>query len=444
VFGKTNCSVLKNIRIYTSEDIQRYLKGQLSPEEMHALEMAALEDSLLSDAIEGVEISLQKQGSEKLEQDLSQLRRRLLDRTGHRKKSFPLLSSWNRVGVAACFLILIGAGVITYYYLLVRPASHPAIAIENEKITKPASPSAGSADSTFGMTETAKTETHLADSARPGKSVTRNSRQIPHSISLHNNSLSRYKEDTLKQDDLATISVPNTPSPASKTKAVDFLEKEKKNKNESEAVAGRPESGSLPAAEQLTNKSYFKGKVIDPDNRPIIAASVFLNGLDTRTLTDVNGAFFIYLPKTADSMVNITINSYGYRPASLAIKNNNAAGNIIRLQPADSFQSRMALNENAVLIAEKKGLNYLVPAIGWAEYQHYLDRNKKITSSDSVIRGIEIISFGLSRKKTPDSFKVEKSLSPSHDAEVIRLIKEGPPWKLLKSKKARARVAVSF
>ncbi|HEV3249369.1 MAG TPA: hypothetical protein VGZ71_00345, partial [Puia sp.] len=140
----------------------------------------------------------------------------------------------------------------------------------------------------------------------------------------------------------------------------------------------------------------------------------------------------------------ITINSFGYRPASMAIKNNNASGNIIRLQPADSFQSRMALNENAVTIAEKKGLNYLVPAIGWAEYQHYLDRNKKITSSDSLIRGIEIISFGLSRKKTPDSFKVEKSLSPSHDAELIRLIKEGPPWKLLKGKKARARVAVSF
>ena len=45
---------------YSAQDIQRYLKGQMSPEEMHAIETAALDDPFLADAIEGYELALEK------------------------------------------------------------------------------------------------------------------------------------------------------------------------------------------------------------------------------------------------------------------------------------------------------------------------------------------------------------------------------------------------
>ena len=47
---------------YSAQDIQRYLKGQMSPEEMHAIETAALDDPFLADAIEGYELALEKKG----------------------------------------------------------------------------------------------------------------------------------------------------------------------------------------------------------------------------------------------------------------------------------------------------------------------------------------------------------------------------------------------
>jgi hypothetical protein len=39
---------------YSAADIEKYLKGELSPREMHDLENAALEDPFLADALDGM------------------------------------------------------------------------------------------------------------------------------------------------------------------------------------------------------------------------------------------------------------------------------------------------------------------------------------------------------------------------------------------------------
>ena len=55
---------------WSDSDLQRYLKGELSPREMHALEKAALDDPFLSDALEGL-------ATPHPETDLSELKARL-------------------------------------------------------------------------------------------------------------------------------------------------------------------------------------------------------------------------------------------------------------------------------------------------------------------------------------------------------------------------------
>ena len=49
--------------VYTAADIQKYLTGQMSNAEMHAIEKAAMEDPLLAEAIEGYEGMDQKDWS---------------------------------------------------------------------------------------------------------------------------------------------------------------------------------------------------------------------------------------------------------------------------------------------------------------------------------------------------------------------------------------------
>ena len=52
--------------IYTAEDIKRYITGAMPPEEMHAIEMASLDDPLLAEAMEGYELMEQKDWSKEL------------------------------------------------------------------------------------------------------------------------------------------------------------------------------------------------------------------------------------------------------------------------------------------------------------------------------------------------------------------------------------------
>src|SRR5215470_15444588 len=67
--------------IYSAEDIQRYWKGQLSPQEMHAMEKAALDDPFLADAMEGYGLALEEHDAQKLSSQLDEARLQLEEQT---------------------------------------------------------------------------------------------------------------------------------------------------------------------------------------------------------------------------------------------------------------------------------------------------------------------------------------------------------------------------
>ena len=85
-----------------------------------------------------------------------------------------------------------------------------------------------------------------------------------------------------------------------------------------------------------------------------------------------------------------------------------------------------------------------VPAEGWPAYTHYLESNKRSSTIDTTIRGYESISFIVNKKGELSHFKVERSLSPAHDSLAVRLVREGPSWKLLKGKREKARVILTW
>ncbi|MFB2119344.1 hypothetical protein [Parapedobacter sp. 2B3] len=82
--------------------IQRYLKGELSRDEMYDLEREALDDPLLQDAIDGYR--LRKDVSHR---QLSLLQQRLADRIeGQAKERNAFFFGWQRLGVAATACVL--------------------------------------------------------------------------------------------------------------------------------------------------------------------------------------------------------------------------------------------------------------------------------------------------------------------------------------------------
>lgn len=70
------------------------------------------------------------------------------------------------------------------------------------------------------------------------------------------------------------------------------------------------------------------------------------------------------------------------------------------------------------------------PVEGWAAFQSYLSKNLNAPSGKSAgLHGKVTVSFLISKTGKPYDFKVERSLHPDYDAEVIRVLKEGPTWR---------------
>ncbi len=102
----------KNITHYNTTDIQNYLQGKLSSQEMHAIEKAALDDPFLADAIEGQQNNIQNFDSDAIE-----LRKRLQERAQEKNKAVIIpFKLWQRV--AAIAIILIGSTYLVFNFFI--------------------------------------------------------------------------------------------------------------------------------------------------------------------------------------------------------------------------------------------------------------------------------------------------------------------------------------
>jgi hypothetical protein len=90
---------------YTAADLRRYLNGEMSSDEMYALEKQALEDPFLADAIEGYN----SMSTEAIETDLATLKGQLAEKSAATGESAKVVVMhpptrrfpWLKLGVAA-------------------------------------------------------------------------------------------------------------------------------------------------------------------------------------------------------------------------------------------------------------------------------------------------------------------------------------------------------
>jgi hypothetical protein len=202
----------------------------------------------------------------------------------------------------------------------------------------------------------------------------------------------------------------------------------------------------------------FSGRVVDNNNRPLAGALLSVNGyFNVGAKTDNYGNYRFRMRPT-DSTQKMTIAMNGYKLASVSLNTNTPGNNVYQLQP-----SSPQLNEVVVTGFGNKRTETLAaaplddnnerldsiwirvyPVIGKLAYEQYLDSAKKALRPDSAVHGQERVSFQVDQKGLISEFKIEQSLSPTHDAGVIRMINGGPAWKLLRGKKARALVILNF
>jgi len=454
----------KHIPTFTASDIEKYLSGELSAPEMHALERAALDDPFLADALDGIALHRKMPQQPVFSEDMAQLRGKLQDKVKDREKRqgrvIPLGMRY-----AAAVILLVGLGITAYYTLSNKRLAEAPVAMMEHKPAAPViRPDTTPAAAAPVMKDTAITRSIV--STRPPAQTLKKEQQVMPVDNAGAADAARVPEKAKKEEEDQAVqaegrAVAKTPlgNVALDTMKLHFdtLSYASNYDHEITArLAKKAADKNVPGVSGSTagNLLVFSGKVTDIHNRPLPGAFLSLkNNANIYATTDRNGNFNLRLNKT-DTNAAVVVNYVGYEIATMALNTENTKGNIIQLQPQAAslnevtivgYGSRRKELMRQNIDAPQKALSTLaVPADGWPAYKAYLESNKSSVSLDSTLRGDETISFIVDRAGKLSSFKVEQSISPAHDSVVTRIVREGPAWRLLSGKKARARVILTY
>jgi hypothetical protein len=460
----------KQIKSYSEADIRDYLEGKLSPAQMHALEKAAMDDPFLADAIEGIGLS-REEGSASFGSATDDLKKRLAERIRKEEKNrvLPFIVRWR---VAASVVLIAGAGISSYFLLIRKPETKPDMSLVREKdlpadeLSRKDHPASSEAKvDTVSRADLSKISAAGADTvsvafndkSSPPRRVLRKEESAPSYPAKVTPGAEPLSPAITEPKEISAF----VPAEKDKTATRPAPETALQGKVSGVAVRGAAsfnnrQQSPNPSREKEKQSPFIEGVVTDSNAVPVSNATVVLEHTGEAVTTDPNGRFRIRtdLP---DSSQDIRVNAIGYQPVSVSIDPSKTNDRLIRLFPVSDALAEVVVvgyggrkkessevEENSVPERRSSNAQRAEPVVGWPAYNDYIRKNKKINSADSVLKGIEIVSFLVDKKGNLSSFRIEKSVSPQHDAAVIRLIREGPPWKLIKGKRYRCRLSVDF
>jgi hypothetical protein len=433
----------KNIKHFSTADIQNYVAGKLSAAEMHAIEKAALEDPFLADAIEGMENSIQQRGSSSLNVDINDLQRRLSNRINEKRKIRVIAFNHLWWQAAAALIVLIGMGTLTYTYFNKSNFSNKNIAQAKEKNVATDSVSYKK-DTSVIQSKPQSLANANADVAANEIKIKKKEEQKIRRASVKLNLAPKEKmADTISDDKDVAASISSTAiqNKSFKTDSGQAFNEAKKRKVVKD----------IESFDKSNNANEFVGRVVDANSQPISGAYVNIANQNNATITDNKGMFKLNT-SNADSIVKINVSSVGFETTKAILSNDNdIANNTINLRSKTSSLNEVVVTgararkkTDAKNIASDATFKNAEPVIGWKKYKEYLDKNKHLSGDSIGLRIIEIVSFTIKKNGKLSNFNIEQSYDDDFDDEAIRLIKNGPAWKLLKNKKARATLTIEF
>lgn len=429
-----------------NHDIEKYLRGELSSSEMHALEKKALDDPFLADALEGIESVSQTDVSDDIQQLKAAVQKRVKEDD---EKVIPL---WLLVGrIAAGLLVLVISGYVVLN--LLSDDKHPDNLALNKPIAEPKATPAptetpeSKAESTVGSTPK---EERLAERA---KHSTITSRPANDDAPLSEPTLSKEditsqapekEERVLDQEIVATndyAKLDSTMVQKDVTTVEPVVEQgwvanDRKSKKAADTYGySTPSAVQRSAVTKTENKrlpaTVVHGTVRDENNEPLPGVNVMIKGSNNGVVTDVDGTYQIPLD---DTNAELVFSFIGMNPVDVPVSNNEAID--IKMEEDVSQLSEVVVVGYASvqdgLDREKEPNIYQLaePAGGRKAFKKYLVDNMRYpeTAIENKIQGKVTIQFTVQQSGTVNDFKVIKGLGYGCDEEVIRLIRQGPKW----------------
>lgn len=448
---------------YTESDIRNYLNGNLSRDQMHAIEKAALDDPFLADAIEGMQEASDSYGAEIVHENLSTAKKKLEERIKERRTGLVIPIFWKRAAIAAVLVIIAG----TWLYTSIRNADEQKenLAIDQKKQDSPITLKDSTTTSINPSKQTEATENfEPVEADKKSKSANEVSESSKDRVSavregdLANREVEEPKnEKSEKLPSKEIVASPKAPvtaaAPESKSVQTDRERKENSKQDDLLEMSANDEAKkAAPGRSQgliMKPAEYINLKVVDSNNFPIANASVTDLEKKKTYLTDQNGN--LKLPKS-DTVIDASIASVGYQTKQIQIKS-EVELNKIQLSPDKrlsevvviGYGNQTAKKKETVKLsrrAPKVMVQDAEPVIGWVEYNKYIDSAKSTITA--TVSGDVVISFLVNKSGESSSYKVEQSVSEQQDLAAMEIVKAGSAWRLLKGKKQRVYVLIRF
>jgi TonB family protein len=458
-------------------DIEKYLRGELTPAQMHALEKKALDDPFLADALEGA----QQLPPESFLEDISALQQSIHSRI-QKKNTSPWLYGWR---IAAGLLLL---AVSAYLIIFIANRSDKApenLALTEKKELMQLSPeedasSAGDSVGEDGFARTAPegrddvagpvqqeqkkkqdaSATTPVESRRESQEPVGPLAEAPQEIdetevAADELALSKEVEETLQaakpQEKIAEATPKDLLPPV-----VSRDEEQSRQKALRSATQAPPDDAAAGKADKTAGYAYtlnrrvVRGKVsFSDDGTALPGVNVMVTGTNEGTVTDVAGNYEI---PVGDGHPTLSFSFIGFTSKEVEVTSDQID---VQLDADVSELSEVVVvgyGEKSLgdLSAGPTIMELAAPAGGRKAFKQYLEKNVRYPEQalKNKVEGKVTIQFSVGMTGQMSDFKVIRGIGYGCDEEVIRLIKAGPKWSPTKKNdepmRDRVRVRMRF
>lgn len=183
--------------------------------------------------------------------------------------------------------------------------------------------------------------------------------------------------------------------------------------------------------------NQYRGEVLDADNeKPLIFASLSLEGSNISTISNTEGEFSLKVPESITDG-NILVSFLGYKTETVPLSQLRTAKNKILMQMSPMKLSEVNIEvpkDARTLVKEtlkKKGQNYFDdPTLMTAFYRETIKKRKKNVSLSEAVVNIYKTPYTSARKDAIQLYKARKSTDYSK-LDTVALKLQGGPFNAL-------------
>lgn len=432
-----------------SNDIKRYLGGEMTPAERHALEKKALSDSFLADALEGSE----QISKDDFSSDISTLNS-LIDQRVHQNSGGISVWTWGLRLAAGLLLIIITT--FTIWNFVGEAPETPQLSNAEIKETEPAK--ASTMDST--AMNTTKDQLALAEKpqvrepAKSAKSLIEEPVVLSEELTV--------EAEAMPAEDIEEVS---KPAPLSEPKSVAGAVTKEVAAEPIVAAEAKKEVTALDDAtrnERMTERTAKKsisardsqsatvinGKVVSAeDGSPLPGVNVVIKGTTIGTVTDITGNYTLENTSPSSTLVYSFIGLQSKEVPLGERKIVDVEMNLDMTQLSEVVVTGYGYSEKSETVPT---VDLAHPTIGTRAYKKYLEENLLYPqlALDNKVEGRVTVEFFVEPDGSVRDFTIIKGIGSGCEEELIRLIRSGPSWIPTKKDEVairdKARVRLKF